>query len=447
MRPATRYATTDDGVSIAYQVVGEGPQDLVLILPFVSHLDLAWDSPGSSRFLEQLGRLSRVILFDKRGMGLSDPVDVAPTLEVRMEDARAVMDAAGSERATIFGMSEGAPMAVLFAATYPERVTALILWGAMARAAADVDYPWAPPREALVEANEELIAPLWGQGDTIEIFNPSLAGDPRARELQARLERQTASPRRVRRLYEMFLDFDVRDVLALVQAPTRVIHRTGDRIVPVGAGRWLAEQIPGATFVELPGSDHAPWVGDADSVLAEVEEMLTGTRPPPVPERVLATVVFTDIVGSTELAAELGDAEWRRVLEAHRRMVRSEIEEFRGREVNTTGDGFLVTFDGPARAIRFAGAVTERVEPTRIELRFGVHAGECELLGDDVGGIAVHIASRICDLSQPGETLISRTVKDLAAGAGIGFEPRGSHRLKGVPDEWELFAITSAGAY
>ena len=443
VRPATRYATTDDGVSIAYQVVGEGPQDLVLIFPFVSHLDLHWDSPASTRFLEQLGTLARVILFDKRGMGLSDPVDEAPTLEVRMEDARAVMDAAGSERATLFGMSEGAPMAVLFAATYPERVSALILWGAMARAAADADYSWAPPRQALVEANEELIAPLWGQGETIEIFNPSLAGDPRARELQARLERQAASPGRVRRLYDMFLDFDVRDVLPLVQAPTRVIHRTRDLAVPVGAGRWLAEQIPGATFVELAGRDHAPWIGDADAVLAEIEEMLTGARPPPTPERVLATVVFTDIVGSTELAAELGDAEWRRVLETHRRAVRTEIEQFRGREVNTTGDGFLVIFDGPARAIRFARAVTELVDRAAIELRSGLHAGECELLGDDVGGIAVHIAARICGLSRPGETLVSRTVKDLAAGSGIGFDSRGSHRLRGIPDEWELFAIAA----
>jgi pimeloyl-ACP methyl ester carboxylesterase len=441
VRPVTRYATAKDGVNIAYQVVGEGTQDLVVIAPFVSHLDLYWDSPASTRFLEKLGEFARVILFDKRGMGLSDPVDEAPTLEVRMDDARAVMDEIGSERAALFGMSEGAPMAILFAATYPDRVSSLILWGAMARAVADDDYPWAPPREALIAANDELIAPLWGQGATIEVFNPSVADDPRARELWARLERQSASPGRVRSLFEMFLDFDVRDVLSLVQAPTRVLHRTHDRVVNVGAGRWLAGQIPGATFVELPGDDHGPWIGDSDPVLAEIEEMLTGARPAPAPERVLATVVFTDIVGSTELAVEMDDAPWRRILEDHRAAVRAEIDRFRGREVNTTGDGFLVTFDGPARAIRFAGAAIDSSKP--LEIRSGIHAGEFEMLGDDVGGIAVHIAARICDLAEPRQTLVSRTVKDLAAGSGIAFEPRGTQRLKGIPDDWELFAVTA----
>jgi class 3 adenylate cyclase/pimeloyl-ACP methyl ester carboxylesterase len=444
VRPVTRYATAKDGINIAYQVVGDGAHDVVVIAPFVSHLDLYWDSPASTRFMEKLGTFARVILFDKRGMGLSDPVDEAPTLEVRMDDARTVMDEIGSERAALFGMSEGAPMAILFAATYPERVSALILWGAMARATADDDYPWAPPREALVEANEELIAPLWGQGATLEIFNPSIADDPQARELWARLERQAASPGRVRSLFEMFLDFDVRDVLSLVQAPTRVLHRTHDRVVNVGAGRWLAEQIPGATFVELPGDDHGPWIGDSDPVLAEIEEILTGARPTPAPDRILATVVFTDIVGSTELAAQMGDARWRRVLEDHRAAVRAEIERFRGREVNTTGDGFLVTFDGPARAIRFANAAADSVNRLGIEIRSGVHAGEVEMLGQDLGGIAVHIAARICDLSEPGGVLASRTVKDLAAGSGIGFEERGAHHLKGIPDDWELFAVIEA---
>jgi class 3 adenylate cyclase len=444
VRPETRYARSGE-VSIAYQVVGEGDLDLVLVFPFVSHLDLNWESPFQAAFIERLATFSRVILFDRRGVGLSDPVDDLPSLEVRMDDVRAVMDAAGSERAALLGMSEGAPMTLLFAATYPERVSSLVLWGAMARSVADHDYPWAASEEAMREAHRELVAPYWGQGATVEIFAPSMAKNPRARELMARLERQAASPRRSKQLYEMFLDIDVRDFLSAVHVPTLVMHRTGDLAVNVRAGRWLAEQIDSARFLELDGIDHSPWVGDADTVLDEIEEFLTGAPPAQSPDRVLATVLFTDIVTSTERAAEIGDARWRTLLENHQGIVRRQLEQFGGREVKTTGDGFLATFDGPARALRCANSIVARVDDELgLKLRAGLHAGEVEVMGDDVGGIAVHVAARVCARAEPSTVLLSRTVKDLVSGSGIEFDPRGQHRLKGVPDEWELFSLRVA---
>jgi len=441
VRPDTCYATAGD-ISIAYQTLGGGDRDLVLVFPFVTHLDLIWDSPKLSSFVERLTSLGRVILFDKRGMGLSDPVNEPPTLEERMDDLRAVMDDCGSDRATLFGMSEGGPMSILFAATYPQRTERLVMFGSMARALADDDYPWGPSREAVQEANEELIAPLWGQGATIDIFAPSIAHLPAAREAQARTERQAASPKRIEQLFQMFLDFDVRDVLGVLDVPTLVMHRTDDRAVNVRAGRWLAGQIEGARFVELPGPDHFPWIGDTDAVIAEVEEMLTGERSRPVPDRVLATVLFTDVVRSTQTAAELGDRRWREVLEEHQRIVRRELDRFRGCEVKTTGDGFLATFDGPARAVRAAEAVIATVAPLGLQVRAGVHTGEVEEMGSDVGGIAVHIASRVCDLADPGRVLATRTVRDLVAGSGLVFEARGMHALKGVPEDWELYAVT-----
>jgi pimeloyl-ACP methyl ester carboxylesterase len=439
--PATRYANSGDA-SIAYQVVGEGPLDVVLVLGFATHLELQWELPAFARFFERIGSFARLILFDKRGMGLSDPVAEVPTLEQRIDDVRSVMDAAGSERAALIGISEGGPMSVLYAATHPERVTALVLCGAMARTTEAPDYPWASPAEALRESAAQFIAPYWGQNaeGMVELFAPSLLGDPRAVQFTARMERSAASPAMVQQIFEMFLDIDVRAVLPTLRVPTLVLHRRGDRVVNWRAGRELAAQIPGARYVELEGIDHLPWAGDTDAVLGEIEEFLTGTRTAPEPDRVLATVMFTDIVGSTERATELGDARWRELLGEHDAVVRRELARFRGREVKSLGDGYLATFDGPARAIRCGAAIAEAAKSLGLEVRTGLHTGEVELIGDDVGGIAVHIAARVGSLAGGGEVLCSSTVKDLVAGSGIPFEDRGATELKGIPDEWRLFA-------
>ena len=440
MPPETRYARSGE-VSIAHQVIGEGELDLVVAFQFISHLDLFWESPPLASFLRRLASFARVILFDRRGVGLSDPIDGAPTLEERMDDLRAVMDAAGSERAALLGMSEGATASMLFAATYPERVSALALWGGMARSTWAEDYPWAAPREALIEAEDELMSPFWGQGATLDVFSPSLAADPRAREFQARYERQAASPKRFRQLFEMFLDTDVRDALPLIQAPTLVMHRRGDMAVNYRAARWLAEQIENARYMEFEGEDHFPWVGESEGPLAAIEEFLTGVRPAPPTRRVLATVLFTDIVDSTRRATELGDGRWRELLERHQELTREQLRRFEGREIKTTGDGFLATFEGPTRAAECARAIADAMPPLGIAVRAGLHTGEVELIGDDVGGIAVHVAARIAALAGPGEALASRTVRDLAAGSAVEFAPAGSHQLKGVPDEWEVYRV------
>jgi pimeloyl-ACP methyl ester carboxylesterase len=418
---------------------------VVLVLGFATHLELSWESPAFARFFERIGAFSRLIIFDKRGTGLSDPVDEVPTLELRIDDVRAVMDAAGSERAALFGISEGGPMCVLFAATHPERVTALVLYGAMARTTEAPDYPWASPAEALREAAIEFIAPYWGQHaeGMVELFAPSLAGDPEAAEFTARLERSAASPAMVQQIFEMFLDIDVRAVLPTIHVPTLVVHRRGDLVVNRRAGEDLAAQIPDARYVELPGIDHLPWAGDSEAVLGEIEEFLTGARSEAEPDRVLATVMFTDIVGSTERATELGDAQWRELLAAHQAAVRRELERFRGREVKTLGDGHLATFDGPARAIRCGGEIAETARSAGLEVRVGLHSGEVEVMEDDVGGIAVHIAARVGALAGAGEVLVTSTVKDLVAGSGIEFADRGAKQLKGIPDEWHLFAAAS----
>ncbi|HEY7256853.1 MAG TPA: adenylate/guanylate cyclase domain-containing protein [Solirubrobacterales bacterium] len=443
MPPQTQYAQSGE-IGIAYQVVGEGGMDVVLAFPFVSHLDLVWESPPIKHFVERLASFARVILFDRRGVGLSDPLNAPATLEERMDDVRAVMDAAGSERAALIGVSEGGTMCMLFAATYPERTSALILCGAMARSTWAEDYPWAPERDAAEQALNELLAPMWGQGASIDIFAPTHAEDPQAREFQARYERQAASPIRVQRFFEMFLDLDVRDVLPLIQAPTLVMHRRYDRAVNVRAGRWLAEQIPGSRYLELEGSDHAPWAGpNSDQALDEIEEFLTGVRPGPKVDRVLATVLFTDIVDSTRLATEIGDSRWREVLEQHQELVRRQLERFGGHEIKTTGDGFLATFDGPTRAVECAQAIVGEAPSLGIEVRAGIHTGEVELIGDDVGGIAVHVAARIAALAEGRSVLVSRTVRDLVIGSGIEFDPCGRHSLKGVADEWEIYTVTA----
>jgi class 3 adenylate cyclase len=335
-------------------------------------------------------------------------------------------------------------MSVLFAATHPERTSALVLYGAMARSTEAPDYPWASPADALRESAAEFIAPYWGRDPQgiMEMFVPSLADDPEAVELTARFERYAASPAMVQQIFEMFLDIDVRAVLPTIHVPTLVLHRRGDRVVNRRAGEWMAGQIPDARYVELPGIDHMPWAGDADAVVGEIEEFITGARSAPEPDRVLATVMFVDIVGSTERAGELGDSRWRELLSSYQAAVRGELARFRGREVKTLGDGLLATFDGPARAIRCGLAIEQATRTLGLEVRTGLHAGEVEVMGDDVGGIAVHIAARVGALAAPGEVLVSSTVKDLVAGAGIPFADRGAHQLKGISDEWRLFAAS-----
>ena len=440
--PSTKYAKSGDA-SIAYQVVGDGPIDLVLVLGFATHLELQWEAPPFARFFERISSFSRLIIFDKRGTGLSDPVTEVPTLEQRIDDVRAVMDSAESERAALFGISEGGPMSVLFAATHPDRVTALVLYGAMGRTTEAPDYPWASPAEALRESAIEFILPQWGQPHEgmVELFSPSFAADPQALEFNAKMERSAASPAMVQQIFEMFLDIDVRAILPTIHVPTLVLHRHGDRVVNRRAGKHLAAQIPGARYVELPGIDHLPWAGDSEGVLGEIEEFLTGARSVAEPDRVLATVMFTDIVSSTERAAELGDARWRDLLAAHQAAVRRELMRFRGREVKALGDGYLATFDGPARAIRCGQALAEEARSIGLDVRIGLHSGEVEMLEDeDVGGIAVHIAARVGALAAGGEVLVTSTVKDLVAGSGIQFVDQGAKHLKGISDEWRLFA-------
>lgn len=438
--PETRYAKSGD-VHVAYHVFGEGDLDLVLVGGFVTHLELFWESEPHRRFLEALGSFARVINFDRRGTGLSDRLDLAPTLEERMDDVRAVMDAAGSERAALVGVSEGAPMSILFAASHPERAQALVLCGGMARSTADEDYPWANSAAALVEAGTELITPHWGEGATIEAIAPSVADDPEARAFFAKIERGSASPGMLASLVQMFFDIDVRAVVPSVHIPALVLHRRHDRLVNVRNGRWLAENLPNARLVELPGDDHTVIYENPELTIGEVEEFLTGARSAPEPDRLLATVLFTDIVDSTQTAASMGDSAWRRLLERHQLAVRDALARNNGREVKSTGDGFLMTFDGPARAIRCARAIIESCDSLGIEVRAGAHTGECEVMGEDIGGIAVHIAARVSGQARPGEILVSRTVKDLVVGSGLQFDDRGEHQLKGVPDSWQLLAV------
>ncbi len=441
MQPETRYAKSGV-VNIAYQVVGDGPLDLVFVPGWISHLEVGWEEPSFARFLRRLASFSRLILFDKRGTGLSDRVSVMelPTLEQRMDDVRAVMDAAGSERAALFGVSEGGPMSVLFAATYPRRTSALILYGSMARRAEFV------PTDEQLQQISEALERTWGQAMDTGLWAPSRAHDQQFKEWLARLGRLGASPGAGAALIRMMMQMDVRHVLPAIRVPTLVIHRIGDRAVAIDLGRQLAQEIPGAKFVELPGDDHFPSAGDADAILDEIQEFLTGVRPAPEPDRVLATVLFTDIVGSTQRAAELGDRRWRDLLDSYYALARRELDHFRGREVKTMGDGFLATFDGPARGIRCASAISETVGQLGIAIRAGLHTGECEVMGEDIGGIAVHIGARVATEAAANEVLVSSTVKDLVAGSGIGFEDRGPHRLKGVPEEWRLFAVERASS-
>jgi len=441
MSPKTQYTRSGD-LHIAYQVVGEGPLDLVYVPGWVSHVELAWEEPTLARFLQRLASFSRLIMFDKRGTGLSDrvPNDRLPTLEERMDDLRAVMDAAGSQRAAVFGFSEGGNLSATFAATYPKRTTALIMFGTFAKRIWSSDYPWAPkPKDR--EREYEIIEREWGDMMDLGQYVPSkISDEPFLRRL-ATYFRRSASPGAAVALLRMNTQIDIRSVLPTIHVPALIIHRTGDRDAHVEEGRWIAKQIPNARFAELPGEDHLPWVGDSDSVVDEIQEFLTGVRPSHQSDRILSTVLFTDIVASTEHAARLGDRAWRDLLDSHHALVRKELARWRGREIKTVGDAFIVTFDGPARAVRCACSIRDAVSQLGIEIRAGLHSGEIELAGDDIGGIAVHIASRVIAASQPGEVLVSSTVKDLSAGSGIVFHDRGKQVLKGMPDEWQLFAV------
>ena len=444
MMPQTRYAQAPDGVSIAYQVLGDGPRDLVWVPGWVSHLEAAWEEPTLARFFERLALFSRLILFDKRGTGMSDRGSVSelPTLETRMTDVLAVCDAVGSDRAALFGVSEGAPMCALFAATYPGRTTAIILFGGYARRLEAPDYPIGSSLEAR-EAFHEEIARDWGGPVGLDIRAPSRIHDERFRANWARYLRMGASPAAVLALTRMNAEIDVRPILESIRVPTLVVHRSGDRTIPVEAGRYLAEHIPKASLVEVPGDDHLPWIGDPDRVLGEIEEFLTGVRHQAEPDRVLATVLFTDIVGSTKRAAELGDKAWGELLHAHHAVVREQLARYGGHEMGTAGDGFLATFDGPARAARCGLAIASAVRQLGLEIRAGLHTGEVEQAPDGgIRGLAVHIGARIGALAKPGEVLASRTVKDLVVGSGLVFEDRGAATLRGVPDEWQLYAVS-----
>lgn len=399
------------------------------------------EEPRWARYLDRLASFSRLIVFDMRGVGLSDRGPEPPLLELQMDDVRTVMDAAGSETAAVFGGARGGAMTILFAATYPDRVRALILYGTLAKTVRSADYPYGKTEEQQRRAFFDRL-PRMGTGENLDLHGPSGLEDPGFRKWWARFERLVAPPAAYRELTAILSDLDVRAVLPSIQAPTLVLHRTGDRIIPVDQAHYLAKKIPNAKLVELPGIDHTPFLGDQDGIVDAIEEFLTGARPAPEIDRVLATVLFTDIVGSTEQAANLGDRRWRELLEQHHTMVRRELDRFRGREVDTAGDGFMAAFDGPARAIRCASAIIEAVRPLRLEIRAGIHTGECEQIGGKLGGIAVHIAARVAAAAPAGGVLVSQIVKDLVAGSGIPFEDRGTHQLKGVPDPWRLFAAT-----
>jgi class 3 adenylate cyclase len=439
-RPETRYARSGD-VHIAYQTLGDGPFDLLFVDQWWSNVDTQWELPPLARMLERLASFSRVIVLDKRGTGLSDPVPLGglPTLEEWMDDIRAVLDAVGSERAALLSGVGASYLTILFAATYPERTSALVLVDGYARLLGTDDYlPWLP-REFPLEEGENIRAG-WGRGILLDRLAPDEAKDPAIVRAFAAHERQSASPGTGRAMLQALYESDVRRVLPAIRVPTLLIAHPEAKRIPVAHSRYLAEHIAGATLVELPGTQNLVWAGDQASLVAEVQEFLTGNRPQEEPDRVLATVLFTDIVGSTQRAAELGDQRWRSLLAAHDQAARTEIQRFRGREVDTTGDGFLAVFDGPARAIRCAAAIRDAVASLGLQIRCGLHTGEVELAdAGQVKGIAVHIGARVSALAGAGEILVSTTVKDLVIGSGIVFEDRGSHELKGVPGEWRLF--------
>jgi pimeloyl-ACP methyl ester carboxylesterase len=439
--PETRYAKTGD-IHIAYQVFGDGPIDMVLATEFWHSIEAQWELPELARFLERLGTFARAISFDQRGSGISDPVSMGElnTLDVWMEDIDVVMDEVGSESAVLYGIGGGGTMSMLYAATRPQRVSGLVLVNSFARLTRAPDYPWGRAPE-LEEEVLDVMRAGWGKGVFLDLVAPSRVGDEEFRKWWARYQRIGASPGTVLAMRTLLGQIDVRDVLPSIRAPTLVLHRAETPWNRVEHGRYLAEHIPGAKLVEVPGVDHLSFADDAEPILRETQQFVAGIAGPPKSDRQLSTVLFTDIVRSTELAAEIGDRRWRGLLEEQRALVRRELARFQGREVDTAGDGFLATFDGPARAVQCACGVRDSVRELGIEIRAGLHTGEVEVLRDGLAGVAVHIGQRVLANAGPGEVLVSSTVKDLTAGSGLEFEDRGLHALKGVPEEWRLFAV------
>jgi class 3 adenylate cyclase len=438
--PIARYAQSGD-VNIAYLVSGDADLDFVWIPPWISQVEYLWAEESLGRVMDRLTTFSRVITFDRRGSGLSDPLIGAPTLEEQMDDVIAVMDAAGSERAAIAGTLEGGPMAALFAATHPDRVSHLVLYATFARVTWAPGYEWTWTAEER-QANMDMAVEHWGEGFVASGVAPTLQVDPDFMEWAGRLERLAASPATIRRIFDLIGEIDVRDILPSIRVPTLVMHRREDSFIDVRHSEYIAGRIPNSNFVMLEGGDNMFSIGDSDALLGEIEEFLTGERHQAEADRMLATVLFTDICGSTERAAAMGDRSWRYMLERHDALFRRALDRHRGREVKRTGDGFLATFDGPARAIRCAADLADQVGSIGIQIRAGLHTGELEVMDGDLGGLAVHIAARVMDQAGPSEVMVSSTVKDLVVGSGIEFEERGAHELRGVPGEWRLFSVS-----
>ena len=440
MTPETRYVKSGS-VNIAYQVRGNGPLDLVFVHGWISHIEHLWEEPSIARLFDRLSSFSRLILLDKRGTGLSDPVplDKLPTLEERMDDLRVVMDAVGSKRAALLGTSEAGALNLLFSATHPERIAALILLNSYARITWAEDYPCGIRAED-AEKLLEMIERDWGKGVAFEALVASQSDNEAMRNWWSRYQRHAASPGTAVTLLRMALDTDARGVLSVITVPTLILHKAGDPFTGPEHGRYLAENIPQARYVELDGTDHLFFAEGSNRLVAEIQEFLTGVREAGEPDRVLATVLFVDVVGSTELAAKVGDQRWRDLLQSFYAAVRAELGRFRGTEIDTAGDGLFASFDGPARAIRCARSICTAARPLGMKVRVGIHTGECELIGGKIGGIAVHIGARVAALAQSGEILVSNTVRDLVVGSGLQFEERGAHRLKGVPGTWPLYA-------
>jgi pimeloyl-ACP methyl ester carboxylesterase/class 3 adenylate cyclase len=439
MTPETRYARSGE-VSIAYQVVGCGPIDLVLVPGWISNIELFWEEPNIVRFFEKLMTFSRLILFDKRGTGLSDRVTEAATLEERMDDVRAVLDAVGSSQAALLGWSEGGTMCTLFAATYPDRTAALITVGSYARRLRAPDYPYFTDREEAFKAVEAAAAD-WGGPVWLEIRAPSLVNDPIIRQWWAKFVRMSASASAATALQRLNIEIDVRHVLPSIRVPTLILHAKNDRAIPVGAGRYMADHIPNARFVEIDTIDHLPFFDKSDEFMHHIQSFLTGSSTPAISESRVSTLMFTDIVGSTQIAVAKGNLRFADLLEVHHAAIRTELARHRGEEINTAGDGFLAAFDGPARAIKCAVAIVKSLGVLGINCRIGLHTGECEVRQGQLHGVALHIAARVAALASPGGVLVSQTVKDLVAGSGLGFADAGAHALKGLPDEWRLYQV------
>jgi pimeloyl-ACP methyl ester carboxylesterase/class 3 adenylate cyclase len=441
MQPDTHYARSADGVRIAYQVLGDGPRDLVLVPGWIFNLEIVWEHPSFEKFMKRLLRSFRVIMFDKRGTGLSDRDAATSAIEHRMDDVRAVMDAVGSEKASLMGWSEGGNIAALFAATAPERVECLVMYAAGARYRQAPDYPigFAPD---YLDFGRDILRNHWGEGFGAYLIAPSRAQDESFRKWFGRFERLSVSPGHGEVMLEANMDLDTTEMLKVIKVPTLILHNTRDGFVPVEFSRYIAEQMPDAKLVEMEGEDHLFWFHNPDEVVGELESFILGARTDDEYDRVLSTVVFTDIVDSTSQASSIGDARWRELLDTHDRLTRDNVHRFQGRIIKLTGDGALATFDGPARAVTCAARLQKALSSAGLQTRAGVHTGEIELRDDDVGGVGVHIAARIVDLAEPGEVLASRTVKDLSAGATIDFQDRGVHALKGLAEPWRLFAAT-----